>query len=60
MTVAEAKQFAAEGHFGSGSMLPKVEACVHFIESGGSEAVITCTDKLSVALEGGSGTRIVA
>jgi carbamate kinase len=60
MTVTEAKQFAAEGHFASGSMLPKVEACVYFIESGGSEAVITCTDKLTVALEGASGTRIVA
>ena len=40
-------------------MLPKVQACVHFIENGGREAVITCPDKLSLALDGGSGTRII-
>ena len=59
MTAAEAKIFAAEGHFQAGSMLPKVEAGIHFIESGGREVVITCPDKLSHALDGGSGTRIV-
>jgi carbamate kinase len=40
-------------------MLPKVEACVRFIESGGSEAVITCPEALSAALAGSSGTRIL-
>lgn len=59
MTVAQATEFAAKGHFATGSMLPKVEACMHFIESGGREAVITCSDKLSLALEGSGGTRIV-
>ena len=58
MTLAEAKQFAAEGQFAAGSMLPKVEACVHFIEHGGREAIITCPNRLSVALDGRSGTRI--
>ena len=59
MTAAEAQKFAAEGHFSAGSMLPKVEACVHFVRRGGREAVITCPGKLSVALDGGSGTRIL-
>jgi carbamate kinase len=58
MTLAEAKQFAAEGQFAAGSMLPKVEACVHFIEHGGREAIITCPNRLSVAMDGRSGTRI--
>ena len=59
MTVIQAKKFAAEGHFAAGSMLPKMEACMRFIQSGGREAVITCPGKLSLALDGGSGTRIV-
>ncbi len=59
MTLAEAKKYSAEGQFAAGSMLPKVEACVHFIQNGGREAVITCPEKLSLALDGGSGTRIV-
>lgn len=60
MTVAEAKRFIAEGHFPPGSMLPKIEACVQFVESGGSGAVITRPDCLAAALEGHTGTRIVA
>jgi carbamate kinase len=59
LSVAEAHQFAARGQFAAGSMLPKVQACAHFIEHGGHEAVITCPAMLSTALEGGSGTRIV-
>lgn len=59
MTVAEAKRFAAAGHFPAGSMLPKVEACMHFIEHGGRQAVITCPEQLSAALDGRSGTNIV-
>ena len=59
MTVAEARQFMAEGHFKPGSMLPKIEACLQFIENGGREAVITCPAALSKALDGQTGTRIV-
>lgn len=59
MTVAEAKQFMEEGHFKPGSMLPKVQACVRFIEDGGSEALITCPEVLPAALDGETGTRIV-
>jgi carbamate kinase len=59
MTVAEARRYIAEGHFKPGSMLPKVEACVQFIHSGGRQAIITCPELLSAALDGRTGTRIV-
>ena len=59
MTIGEAKQFIAEGHFKPGSMLPKVQACVQFVENGGGEALITCPQALSLALAGKGGTRIV-
>jgi len=60
MTTAQARQYLAEGHFHAGSMLPKVQACLQFIEHGGREALITCPEALSAALEGKTGTRIVA
>lgn len=59
MTLAEAKKHAAEGHFHPGSMLPKIEACIQFLSHGGGEALITCPEKLSAALAGTTGTRIV-
>jgi carbamate kinase len=58
MTVARAGQYIAEGHFKPGSMLPKIQACVQFIESGGNEALITCPGAISDALAGRSGTRV--
>lgn len=60
MTVAEARRYIAEGHFEPGSMLPKIQACVRFIEQGGHEAIITCPEKLSVALDGQTGTRVLS
>jgi carbamate kinase len=59
MTVAEAKRYIGEGHFKPGSMLPKVQACVQFIEDGGHEALITCPEVLPLALAGQTGTRVV-
>jgi carbamate kinase len=58
MTVAEAKTYAAEGHFAKGSMEPKVRAAIRFIESGGERAIITSLDKATDALEGKAGTTI--
>jgi carbamate kinase len=58
MTAAEARQYMADGHFPPGSMLPKVQACLQFLEHGGQEALITCPEALSAALEGETGTRI--
>jgi len=58
MTVAEAKRFIIEGHFKPGSMLPKVQACIQFLEQGGREALITCPEALPAALAGKTGTRV--
>jgi carbamate kinase len=58
VTVTDAKKYIAEGHFKPGSMLPKVQACVQFIEQGGSEALITCPEVLPAALAGKTGTRL--
>ena len=60
LTVAEARGYLAEGtHFMPGSMAPKIEACLEFIERGGSEAIITAPADLELALVGKAGTRIV-
>jgi carbamate kinase len=59
MTLVEARRYVAEGHFHPGSMRPKVEACIQFLCQGGTEALITCPEKLSAALDGDTGTRIV-
>jgi len=61
MTLAEAKAHLAEGtHFASGSMAPKIEACIEFLEHGGGEAVVTNPQNMELALAGEAGTRIVA
>jgi len=59
MTVAEAKQYVAEGHFKPGSMLPKIQAVIAFLEGGGREAIITDPAHLSLAFAGKSGTHVV-
>lgn len=59
MTVAEARQYQAEGHFGAGSMGPKIEAVLRFLESGGDQALITTPENIYRALEGQTGTWIV-
>ncbi len=59
MTVAEAKQYIAEGHFAPGSMKPKIEACIEFLERGGKQALITDPPNIVRALIGETGTWIV-
>jgi carbamate kinase len=60
MTLAEAKQYLAEGsHFAKGSMAPKVEAIVWFLENGGKQAIITNPENIGRALKGETGTWIV-
>ncbi len=55
----EARKYIAEGHFAPGSMLPKVEAAIKFVESKpGRKAIITSLDKAVEALKGESGTTI--
>ncbi|WP_028307047.1 carbamate kinase [Desulfitibacter alkalitolerans] len=58
LTTEQAKQYLKEGQFGSGSMGPKVEAAVAFVERGGS-SVIASLEYLLEAVEGKSGTRFI-
>jgi carbamate kinase len=59
MTLDQAKGYLAEGvHFLPGSMEPKMEAVVAFLEAGGAEAIITSPGNIDKALTGIAGTRI--
>lgn len=59
MNVETAKRYIAEGHFAPGSMLPKVEACLEFVEStSNGVALITSLEKAKAALKGETGTII--
>ena len=55
----EIKQYMKEGHFAPGSMLPKIEAVVSFIEKGGKKAIITDPEHIKLAVAGKTGTHIV-
>ena len=60
MTLAEAKAFLAEGkHFAKGSMAPKIQAAILFLENGGEKALITDPENIGRALKGETGTWIV-
>jgi carbamate kinase len=59
MTLAQARQYLAEGHFAQGSMEPKIRAIVGYLERGGKEALVTNPENLERALAGKTGTRIV-
>ncbi len=58
MTLAEAKRYLAEGHFPAGSMGPKIQAAIDYLEAGGKEVLITMPETLERALAGDTGTRI--
>jgi len=61
LTVGEARAFLAEGcHFGAGSMQPKIEACIWYLERMGGRAIITSPELMEAALDGEAGTAIVA
>ena len=62
MTVDEARQYMAEGHFAPGSMQPKIQACLRFLEKSSkpsAHALITNPANLGRALRGETGTRII-
>jgi carbamate kinase len=60
MTLAEARQYLAEGtHFAKGSMAPKIQAIIWFLEAGGKQALITNPENIGRALKGETGTWIV-
>jgi len=60
VSVDEARRHLADGQFPAGSMGPKIEAALGFVEAGGDQVLITSPDRLADALRGTTGTRIVA
>src|SRR3989454_4159985 len=58
LTIAEAKKHLADGQFPPGSMGPKVEAVIEFLEHGGQHAVITDLEHLAPAVAGKAGTQV--
>jgi carbamate kinase len=59
ITLAEARAYSAEGHFLKGSMAPKIQAIVNYLEQGGKQALITDPENIERALKGETGTWIV-
>lgn len=59
VTSAEAKAYLDQGHFGEGSMRPKVAAIIGFLEGGGKLGVVTTPELVPAALRGKAGTRFV-
>jgi carbamate kinase len=59
VTLAEAKRYLEEGtHFAKGSMAPKIQAVVWYLEAGGKEAIITNPENIGPAMRGLTGTHI--
>jgi len=58
MSTGEARRYLAEGHFLPGSMQPKIEAAIGFLERGGREFIVTTPERAVDALDGRAGTHI--
>jgi carbamate kinase len=58
MTVKQARKYLAEGHFHTGSMKPKIESGISYVECGGKRAVITSVERAKEGLKGTAGTTI--
>ena len=59
ITLSEVKAYLAEGnHFAKGSMAPKIQAIIWFLEAGGKQAIITNPENIGRALRGETGTWI--
>jgi len=60
ITLSQARQYLAEGtHFAKGSMAPKIQAIIWYLENGGKQALITSPENIGRALKGETGTWIV-
>lgn len=59
LTIDDAKKYMKEGHFPPGSMGPKIQAAINFLDWGGRSAIITSLDKVKEALQGNTGTIMV-
>ncbi len=58
LSADDAKKFLEVGHFPPGSMGPKVEAAIDFVENGGNRAIICSVEEIMNAVEGKKGTEI--
>jgi carbamate kinase len=58
VSAEQMKRYMDEGEFAAGSMKPKIEACLYFLEHGGAEAIITSIPNALLALRGKTGTHI--
>ena len=59
VTITEARQYLDQGHFAKGSMEPKVQAIIDYLENGGQEAIVTNPENIGRALAGETGTRFI-
>ena len=59
ITLADARKYLSQGHFPSGSMGPKIEAAIYFLENGGEMVCISSVEKMPDAIKDYTGTRIV-
>lgn len=59
VTLNEARRYAAESHFASGSMGPKIQAMINYLAQGGKSGLITRPESISKALAGQTGTWII-
>jgi carbamate kinase len=59
ITVAQARAYLAAGEFPAGSMGPKIASGIEFVEGGGQECIITCTEHVAPAIRGEAGTHVV-
>ncbi len=60
ISIEQARKHLAAGEFGAGSMAPKVEAAIAFVERGGKRAIVTSPSRMIEALHGEAGTTITA
>lgn len=60
ISVKELRSYIQEGHFAAGSMLPKIEAAIAYVEATNGRAIITSLEKAAEALNGTAGTSIIA
>ena len=59
ITVKEASHFLTDGHFPAGSMGPKIQAAINFLQNGGERVIITSSEKSLEAIQGKAGTVIL-
>lgn len=59
ITVDEARNYIKNNEFAKGSMLPKIEACISFVEDTNKEAIISSLENANLALEDNIGTKII-